>query len=170
MFDRFFDLLLQCLDYLKFMAILQPYEAGVLVRLGKFVRVLEPGWHLIVPVIDIIHREHTVPRTHSLHTQSVMTIDGKQITFQAVITSQVRDIKKALLDVEDGEHAIQDSCSGCIAYELSHMSWNDILVASDTTDKVTAACRKRGFKYGLEITAVQFSTMSLSKALRLFQS
>lgn len=172
MFDRFFDFVIQFAELFRFWVILEPYESGVQTRLGKFVRVLEPGLHWLIPFsIDKTVHEHTVPRTHQLYDQSGVTLDGKQIAFQAIITLQVRDIKKALLDVEDSEHAIKDACAGTIAHELSRLLWCDIVGEStDAIDKITAACRKKGFKYGLEIQNVQFSTMSLSKTIRLLQS
>lgn len=168
MLDRLFDFILQCLDYLKFVAIFQPYEAGVLVRLGKYVKNLDPGWHWIIPMgVDIVHREHTVPRTHSLPDQSATTQDGKQIGFTAVITYQVRDVKKCLLEVEDAEHAIKDACAGTICHVLGACTWAEIVLGEDAFERVSAACRKRGFKYGLQVDSVQFSTMSLVKTLRL---
>lgn len=168
MLDRLVDILLQFIELFKPWTVIMPYEGGVLIRLGKFVRVLEPGFHWVIPLgVDHVCSENVVPRTHSLEAQSTTTSDGKQIGWQAVITYKVRDVKVALLEVEDAEHAIKDSCSGTIGQVLSTLTWSDILSDSGYLDKVTSACRKKGFRYGLEVSAVQFSTMSLVKSLRL---
>lgn len=168
MLDRLVDLLVQCLGLFRFWVVMQPYEAGVLLRLGKFVRVLEPGLHWIWPFcVDQYEHEHTVPRTHSLMPQSVTLVDGKQVGFEAVITYKVRDIKVALLEVEDSEHAIHDSCAGTIAHTIMLCKWSELVESEDWTERVLKACRQKGFKFGLEITNVQFSTLALVKTLRL---
>jgi regulator of protease activity HflC (stomatin/prohibitin superfamily) len=169
MFDKLVDIVLQFLELFKFWIVIEPFEAGVQTRLGKFVKVLEPGFHWLLPLgIDRTTHEHTVPRTHKMGAQSITTLDGKQIGFQAVITYQVNDIKKAILDVEDSEHAIQDSCAGNIAHILAGYSWPDILVKYDeVTEAVTKACRARSWKFGLEIKSVQFATLSTVRTIRL---
>jgi regulator of protease activity HflC (stomatin/prohibitin superfamily) len=168
MFDKLVDLIIQFAELFQFWTVLEPFEAGVKTRLGKFVKVLEPGFHWVAPFrIERTATEHTVPTTQFLRDQSVTTADGKQLVFQAIITYQVRDIQKCLLEVSSAEHAIQDSCAGTIAHELSRSTYREIIEVDETIDKVTAACRKRGFKWGLEVTSVQFSTIVSTKTLRL---
>jgi regulator of protease activity HflC (stomatin/prohibitin superfamily) len=168
MFDRLVDTLIGFIDKFAFWVVIEPWEAGVLTRLGKFHRVLEPGFHWVIPLgVDHIQCEHTVPRTHSLADQSITTVDGKQVGFQAVITYKVRDIKAALMDVEDGEHAIKDACAGTISHTISRCTWAELVESEDWINRVLKACRQRGFKFGLEITDVQFATFSLVKTIRL---
>lgn len=108
MLDKLVDFIVQCITLFKFWAVYQPYEAGALLRLGKFIRVLEPGFHWRYPFgIDQCLVEHTVPSTHSLGDESATTADGKSIGFHAVITYRVRDIAKALLEVDNVHHAVR---------------------------------------------------------------
>lgn len=169
MFDKLVETLLQFAGLFKFWVVMAPFEAGIQLRLGKYVKTLDPGKiHWMIPFgIDQYEHEHVVPRTHSLQTQSVTLADGKQVGFQAVITYKVRDIKVALLEVEDSEHAIKDACAGTIAHTVSRCTWHEIMESEDWVDRVTTACRKRGFKFGLEITSVQFATLALVKTLRI---
>lgn len=148
-----------------------PYEAGVQLRLGKFIKKLEPGrLHWMIPFgIDQFEHEHIVPRTHSLSAQSVTLKDGKQVGFEAVITYKVRDIEVALLEVENSDHAIQDSCAGQIAHTIMMCTWTELVESEEWNDRVLKACRQRGFKFGLEITSVQFSTLALIKNLRVLK-
>ena len=170
MFDRLVDTILQFIELGKFWYVIQPYEAGVRTRLGKFVDILEPGFHWCFPLgIDHVMSEYTVPRTHTLGAQSATTSDGIAIGFEAVITVKVRDIKAALLEVEHSEDAIKDSCAGTIGQVLSTVTWNAILDGEAVLEKITAACRKKGFRYGLEVMGVQFSSMAKTRSIRLLQ-
>jgi regulator of protease activity HflC (stomatin/prohibitin superfamily) len=168
MLDKLVEIVIQFAELFKFWVVMAPFESGVKLRLGKYVKNLEPGWNWMIPLgIDQYEHEHIVPRTHSLQTQSVTLMDGKQVGFQAVITYKVRDIKVALLEVEDSEHAIKDACAGTIAHTIAKCTWLELVESEDWVDRVTTACRKRGFKFGLEITSVQFSTLALVKTLRI---
>lgn len=171
MFDRLVDIFLQFVGLGKFWYVCEPYEAGVLTRLGKFVTVLEPGFHWCVPLgIDHVSTEHTVPRTHMLGPQSATTKDGRQIGFEAVITVRVSDIRKALLEVEHSEDAVRDSCAGTIGQVLSTCTWDDIIGDEAVLEKITKACRPKGFRFGIEVMQVQFSSMALTRSIRLLQT
>jgi regulator of protease activity HflC (stomatin/prohibitin superfamily) len=166
--DRLVDFLIQFLDLFKFWCVLNPFERGVLLRLGKFKRIVEPGLTWLWPFgVDHVMWESVVPRTHSLVDQSCTTRDGKQVGLQAVITYKIRDIDVALLEVEHHEDALRDSCSGTIGQVMSTFTWEEITAGEAVTEKITKACRQKGFKYGLEVMSVQFASMGLVKTLRL---
>ena len=168
MLDKLIDLFVSWVELLKFWVVLLPYEEGVQLRLGKFHRVLACGsFYWVIPLgIDHCITHNVVPITHSLGDESSTTKDGKSIGFSSVVTYQVRDIRKALLDVEDVTHAVLDACSGEIGRVLRESTWEEIL-RSDMVDKLTAACRKRGFRFGIEIMAVQLAGISLVRSIRL---
>lgn len=171
MFDKLVDILVEFVSLGKFWYVIEPYEAGVKTRLGKFVTVLEPGFHWCWPLgVDHITTEHTVPRTHMLGPQSATTKDGKSIGFEAVITVRVRDIKAAILEVEHSEDAVRDSCAGTIGQVLGTATWADILDGDAVLEKITKACRLKGFRFGLEVMSVQFSSMALTRSIRLLQN
>ncbi len=170
MFDKLVDLLVGCVELFRFWYVLQPYEQGVLLRLGKFVRVMEPGFHWVFPFcVDIIHAQAVVPSTHSLGYESITTKDNRSVAFHAIVTYQVRDIKKALLDVSDTDHAVRDACAGEIGRVLHGSTWEQIIDDS-ILETLSAACRKRGFRYGIEIMSVQLASLSLVKNLRIMGS
>lgn len=167
MFDRLFEFLHSIFHSLLPFTVLQPYEAGALVRLGKFKRVLEAGFHWVIPLsVDMVWQEHITPRTSKLLGMSTTTKDGRQIGFDAVITWKVSDVEKFVLGVTDGKDAIADTCEGIIGTELTSATWEQVL-HGDTVDGLTAACRKRGWKWGIEIQAVQLAGIALVKNIRL---
>lgn len=170
MFDRLVELIIQFADLFRFWIILDPFEQGVLLRLGKFVRVLEPGFHWVYPLhIDHVMFESVVPTTHSLGNESITTKDGKAVSFHAVITYQVSDVEKALLSVHDTDHALVDACRGEVARTLMAHTWEEI-IQDGIYDDLTKACRKRGWKWGIEIISVQLASLSLAKNIRLISN
>jgi regulator of protease activity HflC (stomatin/prohibitin superfamily) len=170
MLDKLIDFLIQCLELFKFWVVIDPYEASVVLRLGKYLKTIEAGFHWIIPFgVDKCPALHIVPSTHSLGNESVTTKDGKSVGFHAVVTYRVHDIIKATLNVEDVDHAVRDAVAGEIGRVLRSKLWSEL--ADDATyTEITAACRRRGFRYGIEVMDVQFAGLALCKNIRLMSN
>jgi regulator of protease activity HflC (stomatin/prohibitin superfamily) len=83
------------------------WEKGVLLRLGKFNRVLEPGIIWIVPGIDIISSVVDMRvRTTSFSAEKALTKDTVPVDVDAVLFWVVFDAKRAILEVEFYEETI----------------------------------------------------------------
>lgn len=167
MFDRIIDIFVSSLHMLQFWTVIYAYESAVRFRFGVFHSVLEPGVHWKLPFsMDYIHKEHTVPRTHRMSSLAATTKDDKAIGFDVVVTYRINDIKKATLEVEDVRDSIMDACAGTVGSVLSGAAWAEI-VTGDATDRLTAACRKRGWKWGVEIQTVQLVGVCAVRNIRL---
>jgi regulator of protease activity HflC (stomatin/prohibitin superfamily) len=64
--------------------IVQQYERGVLFRLGRVVRVREPGLRLIVPLIEVLRRVSLRIVTMLIQSQAIITRDNVSIDVSAV--------------------------------------------------------------------------------------
>ncbi len=167
MLDKLLDWLREIWNDLIPIEIVPPYNGGVQLRMGKLLRVLEGGhWYWKIPFADHMITDHVVPRTERLTGLATTTSDGKAIGFDAVITYRISDVQKAVLDVADLKDAIADSCAGIIGTELSNKTWIEI-VHGETVEELTAACRKRGWKWGVEIQLVQLTGVAPVKNLRV---
>lgn len=167
MFDRLIDFLLESLKMFQFWVVLDPYERGILLRLGTFKQVLDPGFHFLVPIfVDRVIAENVVPRTHRLTGLATTTTDGKAVGFDAVITYRISDVVKAVLEAERVEDAIADSCAGLICTHLAGLSW-DKIVHEGAPESLTKVCRARGWKWGVEIQSVQLVGTALVRSIRL---
>jgi len=169
-FDKLLDLVLQFLDLFKPFTVINEFEQGVLLRLGKYKRTLSSGFHWIIPFnVDNVLVDNVVPRTVNLGEQGLTTLDGKSITVSAVVTAQIRDIRRALLEVEHVDEALMDSCYATIGDLIVAHDWDSIRTA-EFTETVTKACRKQAFRYGLEVLRVQFADRIPVRAFRLLSS
>jgi regulator of protease activity HflC (stomatin/prohibitin superfamily) len=167
LFDRLFEVLQWVGEALLPFVVLQPYEAAVLVRLGRFKRVLAGGFHWLAPFhIDVVWHDHITPTTHHLAGLSTTTKDGRSIGFDAIVTYKISDIEKALLNVTDVKDAVVDTCMGIIGTALSDATWEDILHGR-MTDELTKLCRARGWRWGIEVMSVQLAGVALVKNIRL---
>ena len=83
------------------------WEKGVILRLGKFNRVLEPGIVWIIPGIDMISSIVDMRiRTTAFSAEKALTWDTVPVDVDAVLFWVVFDAKRAILEVERYEETI----------------------------------------------------------------
>jgi regulator of protease activity HflC (stomatin/prohibitin superfamily) len=71
MFDKLVDLIVNWIDQILPMVIIPSYEEGVMMRFGKFKKVISGGVYFKIPFFDEILRQHVVVTTISLPAQSL---------------------------------------------------------------------------------------------------
>src|SRR3954447_20937121 len=88
--------------------VIRQQRVGVVERLGKFHRTLDPGPHLMIPVVDKVRynidmREAVVP----FPPQGVITEDNLMVSIDSVIYFQVIDPVRAAYEAQDYIRAIE---------------------------------------------------------------
>jgi regulator of protease activity HflC (stomatin/prohibitin superfamily) len=81
--------------------IVQQYERGVLLRLGRLTGIRTPGFNLIIPLVDRLYKIDTRTVTLTVEPQEIITRDNVTIKVDAVVYFHVIDPAKALLQVVD---------------------------------------------------------------------
>ena len=167
MIDRLIDLIVQIWSHIVFFIIVPEYEEGVMLRFGKFNKILKPGFHWKNPVIDTAITQHSVWKTINLHPQSLTTEDNKGIVVKGIIKFKISDIKTFTLDVWDAPDAISDMTMGIIRDEVMEHTWLEI--REGKLDKVVSKKAKSEAKrWGLEIDTVTLIDMAEIVSVRLF--
>ena len=71
--------------------IIRPFERGLVERLGKFQRILEPGLNMIVPFFDTVQKVDMREIVLDVPPQLVITADNVSVEVDAVVFAQVTD-------------------------------------------------------------------------------
>ncbi len=167
MFDRLFEVLAQCWHFLLPFCVVDQYQKAVVLRFGKYHRTLEPGIHWAWPCgIEAVIDQQVAWNTSGLLDQSLTTRDGKQVTVSAVLTWRVKNVEKFLLEVMDQDSVLADVAIGMVAQYVLRTDWADLMKA-EGLDTLSKDVRKRAFRYGMEVTGVQFANVTQSRSLRL---
>ena len=161
MFDKLFELIASFFDYLKFWWIVEQYNKGVLLRFGKFVRIIEPGFHWKRPFSDIVLEHTIVPTTMRLYHQSLHTKDDKPMVVQAVIKYQVSDVETLLMKVFDPVDAIGDMTQAIIKNIVMERTWEECR-NPELDNIITKKARVEAKRWGIEI--IQVTLVDINKA------
>lgn len=81
--------------------IIRPFERGLVERLGRFQRVLDPGLNLIFPLIDTVTKIDMREVVLDVPAQLVITKDNVGVEVDAVIYAQVTDPVRARYEISN---------------------------------------------------------------------
>src|SRR3989344_8480138 len=81
--------------------IVNQYEKGVILRLGKYKAMAEPGLNLVFPFIESMIKVDMREKVINVDPQKVITKDNVSVTVDAVIYYKVVDPVKAEFEVEN---------------------------------------------------------------------
>jgi regulator of protease activity HflC (stomatin/prohibitin superfamily) len=136
-------------------------RAGVVERLGRYQRTLDPGLALIVPYVDRVKplidlREQVV----SFPPQPVITEDNLVINIDTVIYFQVTDPKAATYEIADYIAAIEQLTVTTLRNVIGGMTLEDTLTSRD---QISAALRhvldEATGKWGIRVNRVELKAV-----------
>jgi len=134
---------------------------AVLERFGQFNRVLEPGWHFIIPFVDFVRKKVTTKQQIlDVEPQSVITKDNVKILVDNVIFFKMINARDAVYNIENYKAGIVYSATTNMRNILGNMSLDEILSGRDTInqellgiiDEITDA-------YGIKILSVEIKNI-----------
>lgn len=166
MLDKLWEFLGQFWDTVKCFAIVPVYERGVHLRNGKLLRTLEPGFWFKLPVFDEFMTDTVVPTTNTLHEQTLTTIDGLTVVIRGVVTLEIANIVKFLLQSEDQGGVMADTCYAAISEATVNSTWAEIQTEAFVKN-ITKRARKRARKYGINIIELRPMDLVKLRAYRL---
>jgi len=85
--------------------IIRPYEKGLVERLGRFQRVLDPGLNLIIPFFDTVQKVDMREVVIDVPAQLVITRDNVGVEVDAIIYIQVTDPFRSRYEISSYVHA-----------------------------------------------------------------
>jgi len=167
MFDKLIEFLLNIIEDILPVFFVKQYDNGILLRMGKFVRVVKPGIVFKIPFLDKVETTTIVTTTLSVATQSVITKDKKQLVVKSVVKYKVSDVELFMLNVYDATDAIADITQAIIKEQLSQRNFDDC-IENDFDNTVTKKLRVEVRKWGIEVDRVTLTDIGQIKSLRLF--
>lgn len=136
--------------------IINQSEKGVVLRLGKFKSIAEPGLNIILPYLDTLIKVDVRERVIEVDPQKVITKDNVTVTVDAVIYYKVVDPVKAEFEVEDFDTAATTLAQTNLRNVVGDKSLDETLVARDVINtNLRDVLDEATHGWGVKVTRVE---------------
>jgi len=145
----------------------EPDESGIRVTFGRRVKDLESGWYWYCPLFQNVRKVNVMSQVIDLPEQVLTTQDGKTIYVSGGIVYSIKHPRKAILNVQDYDEAIQVIGMRYITqYVMEHMfeACKDI---EAVCKGIYDAVRKHGFRWGIEVEEAFLTDIAEGKVVRI---
>jgi regulator of protease activity HflC (stomatin/prohibitin superfamily) len=166
MFDKLIDLLSNWIEQILPLFIITDYEMGVLLRFGKYKKIVGPGIYFKIPFFDHVLSQHVVVTTLSLPPQSLYTKDKQNIVVKGVVKYRISEVKTFLLEVYDAQDAISDMTQSIIKNIIMDKTLDEC-IDPEIDNTLTKKARVEAKKWGVEIQQVTLTDLAPIRSFRL---
>ena len=168
--EKFIDFLISIIERFRFFWVIRQWEAGVILRLGKYTgKVMEPGFHFIWPFsIDEVHTINIIPDVAELEPQTIVMKDRSVVVIQAIVKYQVSNAETCLVEVGSELDALQQFTQGAIHTIVSAINYNEANVL-EMEKSITREARTEVNKWGIKIHDVTIKSFGKMTSIRLIQ-
>ncbi|MCR4324339.1 MAG: slipin family protein [Candidatus Curtissbacteria bacterium] len=143
------------------------YERGVKFRFGRFVGVLEPGWRIILPIIEGWKRVDIRVKAVDVPDQEAITLDNVSARVNAVIYYRIDVAQKAILEVEDYFFAVSQMAQTTMRNVIGETSLDDLLSKRDqVADRIKTIIDKATDAWGIKVESVELKDIIMPDEMK----
>ncbi len=147
---------------LFFIRQIDQYERGIVFTMGKFMRIWQPGWHLIVPIFQRVIKVDIRVKAVDVPDQEAITKDNIPIRINAVIYFKVNDAAKAVIEVENFFYAVSQLAQTTMRNIVGEVTLDELLANRDKiADRIREIVEKETDQWGLHVANVELKDVSL---------
>ena len=147
--------------------IINQYEKGVVLTLGKFTGIREPGLRVIVPIFQRMIRIDVRTNTIDVPKQEVITKDNVTVNIDAVVYFRVVDAEKAVLAVNNFIYASSQFAQAALRDVTGNVELDALL---GKRDEISAQIKQivdtQTEKWGIDIENVNLQNIELPQDMK----
>lgn len=143
------------------------YQRGIKFSFGKFTKIMEPGWRIVLPIIQSYKKVDIRTKAVDVPEQDAITKDNVTIKINAVIYYKVFDASKAVLAVENYYYAVSQLAQTTMRNAVGAVSLDELL--SEREKISTEICNiidKATDPWGIKVENVELKDIALPEEMQ----
>ena len=138
------------------------YERGVKFLFGKYTNMMEPGWRLVLPIIQGYKKVDMRTKAVDVPDQEGITKDNISVKVNAVIYYKVVSAEKSLLEVQDFFYAVSQLAQTTMRNVVGQVDLDELLSNREQiSTKIRTIIDEVTDKWGIEVEAVELKDITL---------
>ena len=143
------------------------YERGVKFTLGKFSKIMNPGWRIVVPIFQSYKKVDIRTKAGDVPEQDAITKDNVSVRINAVIYYKVFDASKAVLEVENFYFAVGQLAQTTMRNAVGSVSLDELFSERDKiSEEICNIIDKATDPWGIKVENVELKDVSLPEEMK----
>lgn len=143
------------------------YERGVRFMIGKYTNTVEPGWHLVIPIIQSLKKVDMRVKAVDVPLQESITKDNISVKINAVIYYRVRVAENAILEVESYMYAVSQLAQTTMRNLVGEVSLDELLSQRDKiSNKIRQIIDTATDPWGIEVKNVELKDVIIPQDMK----
>lgn len=151
----------------SFIRQIDQYERGILFTMGKYSRMWQPGWHLLIPIFQKLVKVDVRVKAVDVPDQEAITKDNIPVTINAVIYFKVADASKAVIEVEDFYNAVSQLAQTTMRNAVGEVTLDDLLQKKQqVSESIKVSVDSVSDAWGIDVQSVELKDIVLPESLK----
>ncbi len=164
-------IVLAAIIILSGLRIIDQWEKGVVLTLGKFTGIREPGLRFVIPIIQRMIRVDMRVRTIDIEKQQVMTKDNVPVDVNGVVFFKVHKVDDAVIKVQDYSYALSQYAQTALRDVIGGMTLDTLLVERQQIgEEIRKIVDKETDQWGLDIQVIKLQDIEVPDDLKRIMS
>lgn len=147
--------------------VINQFERGVVLTLGKFSGLRQPGLRVVVPIFQKMIRVDVRTNTIDIPKQEVITKDNVTVNVDAVVYFKVLDAQKAILEVSNFIYASSQFAQAALRDVTGNVDLDSLLGKRDEVSaQIKAIVDSQTEKWGIDIENVKIQNIELPQDMK----
>ena len=148
-------------------AINKEWEEAIILRFGKFQRLVGPGFFFKWPYIETFLKQDKRIITLDIKRQEVMTRDNISVTVDAVVFVKVVNTKDSLVNIRNVWDSVMKIAQTTMRDVVGDVELDELLARRDeVADKIANIVDRETKDWGVDITSVNLQTVELPEDMK----
>lgn len=147
--------------------VVNQYERGVVLTLGRLTGLREPGLRVIIPIFQRMIRVDIRTNTIDIPKQEVITKDNVTVNVDAVVYFRVTDSTKAILEVTNFIYASSQFAQAALRDVTGNVELDSLLGKRDEVSaQIKEIVDRQTEKWGIDVESVKIQNIELPQDMK----
>lgn len=143
------------------------YERGIKFKLGKFSKIMNPGWNIVLPIFESYKKVDIRTKAVDVPEQDAITKDNVSIRINAVIYYKIFDASKSILEVENFYYAVSQLAQTTMRNIVGSVTLDELLSERETiSTKICEVIDEATDPWGIKVENVELKDVSLPEEMK----
>ncbi len=148
-------------------AINKEWEEAIILRFGKFQRLVGPGFFFKWPLVESFLKQDRRIITLDVPRQEVMTKDNISVSIDAVVFMKVVNTKDSLVNIQNVWNSVMKYAQTTMRDVVGNIELDELLARRDeVADRIAQIVERETQDWGVDITSVNLQTVELPEDMK----